>query len=164
MLYVVVLSIVSLLFVFWIISVQSSLMALDANIHNAMFQVAIQLSSRWDMIIDLLELTHENTVIQDSIKEKRLIIKEPTPDDINEQIRFMTEIIDEIKAIGEIYTSLKEEQIYSKSMDAIDQYEHMMGTSRLIYNDSVKKLNRSIHLFPRSLIGSVLGFSKQGYL
>ncbi|MDA3845986.1 MAG: LemA family protein, partial [Vallitaleaceae bacterium] len=132
--------------------------------HNAMFQVAIQLSSRWDMSIDLLELTHENTVIQESIKEKRLIIKEPTPDDINEQIRFMTETIDEIKAIGEIYTSLKEEQIYSKTMDAINQYEHMIGTSRLIYNNSVEKLNRSIRLFPRLLIARALGFSKQSYM
>ncbi|HMM32584.1 MAG TPA: LemA family protein [Clostridia bacterium] len=40
----------------------------------------------------------------------------------------------------------------------------MVRQSRLIYNDSVTKLNRHIRMFPTSLIAGMMGFSKRDYL
>jgi LemA protein len=36
-------------------------------------------------------------------------------------------------------------------MDAVQTFENMVRTSRLIYNDSVTKLNREIRMFPVSM-------------
>ncbi|MPN30829.1 hypothetical protein SDC9_178300 [bioreactor metagenome] len=46
----------------------------------------------------------------------------------------------------------------------MNQYENMVRTSRLIYNDSVTKLNRAIRMFPANMIAGLLGFSKRAYL
>ena len=40
----------------------------------------------------------------------------------------------------------------------------MVQTSRLIYNDSVTKLNRELHIFPTSVLAHMLGFEKRDYL
>jgi len=40
----------------------------------------------------------------------------------------------------------------------------MVRTSRLIYNDSVTKLNREIRMFPVSAIAGMLGFGQREYL
>lgn len=42
--------------------------------------------------------------------------------------------------------------------------ENMVRTSRLIYNNSVTKLNRDIRMFPVFLIAGILGFSQREYL
>ncbi len=49
-------------------------------------------------------------------------------------------------------------------MDAVDSYEKMVRTSRLIYNDSVTKLNRDLRMFPTALLAGALGFRPRAYL
>ena len=49
-------------------------------------------------------------------------------------------------------------------MDAVQTFENMVRTSRLIYNDSVTKLNREIRMFPVSVIAGMLGFHQRDYL
>lgn len=49
-------------------------------------------------------------------------------------------------------------------MNAVDSYEKMVRTSRLIYNDSVTKLNRQLRMFPTSLVGGIFGFRQRDYL
>ena len=96
----------------WVMSTQRRLVVMDENINNAMSQIGVQLSSRFDALTALLDL-----------------------------------------AKG-----------YAKCMDAVDSYEKMVRTSRLIYNDSVTKLNREIRMFPVSLIAGMLGFRQRDYL
>ena len=43
--------------ILWVISTQRSMVALDENINNAMSQIGVQLSSRWDALTSLLDLT-----------------------------------------------------------------------------------------------------------
>lgn len=48
--------------------------------------------------------------------------------------------------------------------DAVDSYEKMVCTSRLIYNDSVTRLNRELRMFPVSMIAGIFGFHQREYL
>lgn len=66
--------------------------------------------------------------------------------------------------VAERYPELKADKGYAKCMDAVDSYEKMVRTSRLIYNDSVTKLNRELRLFPTSLVAGLLGFRMRDYL
>ena len=66
--------------------------------------------------------------------------------------------------MAERYPELKASESYKKCMDAVDSYEKMVRTSRLIYNDSVTKLNRAIRMVPVSLIVGLLGFRARDYL
>jgi LemA protein len=141
---------VAAVIVLWIISTQRKLVVLDENISNAMSQIGVQLSSRFDALTALLDLTegyakHESETLIETIKSRRSVITaKSTPDDVLRQEGIITEALGRIAMVAEQYPELKANQSYIKTMDAVQTYENMVRTSRLIYNDSVTKLNREI--------------------
>lgn len=169
MLYIITTGGVIVLLILWTISVQRSFVVLDENINNAMSQIGVQLSSRWDALSSLLDLTrgyseHDYNTLTETMKDRRSITKASTPEDIYTQENVIDEVLGRIMAVAENYPELKADKTYIKTMDAVNQYESMVRTSRLIYNDCVTKLNRSIRMLPVSLIAGILGYSKRAYL
>ena len=76
----------------------------------------------------------------------------------------ISEALSRISMVAERYPELKASESYKKCMDAVDSYEKMVRTSRLIYNDSVTRLNRELRMFPTSLLGGMFGFRQRDYL
>ena len=156
--------------VLWTISTQRKLVVLDENISNAMSQIGVQLSSRFDALTALLDLTkgyvkHESETLIETIKSRRSVITaKSTPDDVLRQEGVISEALGRIAMVTEKYPELKANQTYTKTMDAVETFENMVRTSRLIYNDSVTKLNRKIRMFPVSMIAVMLGFRQREYL
>ncbi|MGI6685972.1 MAG: LemA family protein [Bacillota bacterium] len=161
---------IAVIIVLWIISTQRKLVVLDENISNAMSQIGVQLSSRFDALTALLDLTkgyakHESETLIETIKSRRSVITaKSTPEDVLRQEGIISEALGRIAMVTEQYPELKANQTYIKTMDAVQTFESMVRTSRLIYNDSVTKLNREIRMFPVSLIAGMLGFRKRDYL
>jgi len=169
MLFIIALGFIIVALVLWVISVQRSFVAFDENINNAMSQIGVQLSSRWDALASLLDLTkgyaaHEYKTMTETIKARRSITRDSSPEDVKQQENMIVEAMGKIMAVAESYPDLKADSTYIKTMDAVNQYENMVRASRLIYNDSVTKLNRAIRMFPASMIAGILGFSKRAYL
>ncbi|MDD4844372.1 MAG: LemA family protein [Anaerotignum sp.] len=169
MYYIITSVVILVMLIFWIISVQRSLVVMDENINNAMSQIGVQLSSRWDALTSLLDLTkgyadHEYKTISETIQARRSITKDSSPDDVTKQENMIAEALGKIMAVAESYPDLKADSTYLKTMDGVNQYENMVRTSRLIYNDSVTKINRAIRMFPVSMIAGILGFSNRAYL
>ena len=166
----IVVSVVVVLLIVWAIGVQRRLVVMDENINNAMSQIGVQLSSRFDALTALLDLTkgyaeHESQTLLETVKSRRSIITaNSTPDDVQKQENVITEALGRIAMVAEQYPDLKANTTYIKCMDAVDSYEKMVRTSCLIYNDSVTKLNRELRMFPTSLMSGVLGFHLRGYL
>ena len=167
MTYIIVAVIFVIVLIFWIISAQRTFVVMDENINNAISQIGVQLSSRWDALTALLDLTKgyaasEYETLTDAIKARRSITKDSSTEDINKQENMIAEAMSKIMAVAESHPDLKADGTYIKTMDSVNQYENMVRTSRLIYNDSVTKLNRAIRMFPASLIAGMLGFTKRG--
>ena len=158
------------IFVIWGIGVQRRLVVMDENVNNAMSQIGVQLSSRFDALTALLDLAkgyaaHESQTLIETIKSRRSVITaKSTPQDVLQQEGVISEALGRISMVAERYPELKADKGYAKCMDAVDSYEKMVRTSRLIYNDSVTKLNREIRMFPVSLIAGMLGFRQRDYL
>ena len=156
--------------VLWTISTQRRLVVLDENINNAMSQIGMQLSSRFDALIALLDVIkgyakHESETLIETIKSRRSVITaKSTPKDVLHQEGIISEALGRIAMVTEQYPELKANQTYIKTMDAVQTFENMVRTSRLIYNDSVTKLNREIRMFPVSAIAGMLGFRQRDYL
>ena len=154
----------------WAISVQRKLAFLDENINNAMSQIGVQLSSRFDALTTLLDLTksyaaHESQTLMDTVNARRSsITATSTPNDVLKQEGIFSEALSRISMVAENYPDLKASENYIKLMDAVDNYEKMVRMSRMIYNDSVTKLNRELRMFPTSLLGERLGFRQRDYL
>lgn len=154
----------------WVMSTQRRLVVMDENINNAMSQIGVQLSSRFDALTALLDLAkgyaaHESQTLIETIKSRRSVITaKSTPQDVLQQEGVISEALGRISMVAERYPELKADKGYAKCMDAVDSYEKMVRTSRLIYNDSVTKLNREIRMFPVSFIAGMLGFRQRDYL
>lgn len=156
--------------VLWIISTQRKLMGLDENINYALSQLGMQLSCRFDALTALIDLTkdyakHESETLMETINSRRsLFTAKAKPEDVLRQEGIISEVLRRIAMVTEQYPELKLNQTYIKTMDAMQSFENMAHTSRLIYNDSVYKLNREIRLFPVSMIAGLLGFMQRDYL
>ena len=161
---------VIVIIVLWVISTQRKLVVLDENISNAMSQIGVQLSSRFDALTALLDLTkgyakHDSETLIETIKSRRIMITaKSTPDDVLRQEGVISETLGRIAMATEQYPELKANQKYIKTMDAVETFGNMVRTSRLIYNDSVSKLKREIRMFPVSMIAGMLGFRQREYL
>lgn len=156
--------------IIWVLSTQHKLVMMDENINNAMSQIGVQLSSRFDALTALLDLTkgyaaHESKTLIETIKSRRSVITaKSTPDEVLKQEGVISEALGRISMVAEQYPELKANESYSNCMEAVDSYEKMVRTGRLIYNDSVTKLNRAIRMIPTSLIAGLLGFHQRNYL
>ncbi|MEG0369218.1 MAG: LemA family protein [Hungatella sp.] len=155
--------------IMWLVFTQRTLTMLDENINNAMSQIGVQLSNRWDAWSALLDLTkgyaeHEYKTLSEIIKARRSINSESSALDAAEQDNLLVGAMSRMMAVAEEYPDLKANQQYSKTMDSVNQYEGMVRQSRLIYNDSVTKLNRCICMFPTGLVAGMMGFKKRDYL
>ena len=76
----------------------------------------------------------------------------------------LTEAMGKIMAVAESYPELKANENYIKTMDSVNEYEKMVRQSRLIYNDSVTKLNRTIRMFPTSIASRHASYYKSRLL
>ena len=75
----IILTVVVVLLIVWAIGVQRKLVVMDENINNAMSQIGVQLSSRFDALTALLDLTkgyaaHEAQTLIETIKSRRSVI------------------------------------------------------------------------------------------
>ncbi len=166
----IVIAVIIAAIVLWAMSTQRRLVVLDENINNAMSQIGVQLSSRFDALTALLDLTkgyakHESETLIETIKSRRSVITaKSTPNDVLRQEGVISEALGRIAMVTEQYPDLKANQNYIKTMDAVQTFENMVRTSRLIYNDSVTRLNREIRMFPVSMIAGMLNFRQRDYL
>lgn len=154
----------------WAIFTQRRLVLLDENVSNDMNQIGVQISSRFDVLTVLLEIVkgydkEGGETLIETVKSRRSeITAKSTPEDVLRQESILSEVLGRIAMAAEQYPELMANQNYIKSMDAVGIFENMVRTSRLIYNDSVKKLNREIRIFPVCMIARVLGFRQRAYL
>ena len=154
----------------WIISIQHKLIRLDENIHQAMNQIGIQLSGRFDALTALLYVTkiyaqYESEILLEAIQSQRSIITaKSNPEQVMCQELVISETLDRIAMIAKEFPELKTNQTYNKARDAVEIFGKMIRTSHLLYNDCVMKLNREIRMFPVSFIVGMLGVREREYL
>ena len=84
----IIVGVVLVIIILWFISAQRKLVAMDENINNAMGQIGVQLSSRWDALTALLDLTkgyadHEYKTISDTIKMRTSINSNSSAAEVN---------------------------------------------------------------------------------
>lgn len=157
------------LVVLWFISTQRMLVSLDENVNNAMSQIGVNLTSRFDALTGLLDLVkgyneHEYKTLSDVIKMRTTIGSHSTASQVEAQENMITEAMGKIMAVAEAYPDLKSNTNYQNLMNSLNDYETKVRQSRLVYNDAVTKLNRTIRMFPTSLVAPMCGIVARDYL
>ena len=155
--------------VIWVISVQRNLISKEELCKNAMSQIGVQMSSRWDALTALSELIksydeHEYNTLRDVIAKRTSITGSSSAADANIQETILTDAMRRIAVVVEQYPNLKANEMYVKTMDSVNLYENQVRMSRMVYNDSVTNYNRLIRQIPSNIVASLFGFKSKDYL
>jgi len=155
--------------VIWVISVQRNLISKEELCKNAMSQIGVQMSSRWDALTALSELIksydeHEYNTLRDVIAKRTSITGNSSAADANIQETILTDAMRRIAVVVEQYPNLKANEMYVKTMDSVNLYENQVRMSRMVYNDSVTNYNRLIRQIPSNIVASLFGFKSKDYL
>ena len=163
----IVIVVVALL-VLWVISVQNSLVKSDELCNNALKQIAVQQTSRFDALTALIKLTREYSSYEadtlQKIVDARKMSTTPTVADINANDDLLRQIGTRLIAVAEAYPDLKASANYQEAMKSIKEYEENVRLSRMTFNDTVTRFNQQVRMFPTSLVAGILGFAKRDYL
>ena len=146
---------------------QRSLVALDEKRKNALAQINVQLKTRWDAVTNLVEMTkqytiHEHDTLKDVIAERR--ITNATPEQMAGQENAISQVLSRLNAVAEQYPDLKADRMFSETMSGIRDYEEKVRLSRMVFNDSVTKMNMMVRQWPSSIVASMLHFGLQELL
>lgn len=156
--------------VLWIITTQRKLVVLDHTINDQMGQIREQLESNLSALTDLLDFAasyagDESEALLEEIRFRSDKMSEQLmPDDIMRRELMLNEALTKIATVAEQYPELKADKTYSQTMNSIEASEKLVRTGRLIYNDSVAKLNREIRVFPVSMVAGLFGFEQRPHL
>lgn len=168
MAFLIILIVLAVLVGLYFLNTQRELVNLDEMANNALSQIGVQLTSRWDAVTALVKLTkdyarHEHDTLVEAI-EKRRITNPTTAQQINDQFSATSEILGRLIAVSERYPELKASEVYRDTMASLQKYEENVRMSRMVYNDSATKMNRIVRQWPSSIVASILHFGKREYL
>lgn len=158
-----------ILLIVWIIATQRKLVGIEELVRNALSQIGVQLNSRWDALKALVDLTksyneHEYNTLQELVAKRSSLGSSSSTAQVEGEEANFSQTFSRLLAVGEAYPELKASGVYIQTMDSLNNYENQVRRSRMVYNDSVTKLNRALRVFPTSLIAGLLGFRQREYL
>lgn len=151
------------------ISAQRSLVKADELCGNAISQIGVQQTSRWDALTALAKLTkdyssHEYETLMAVIGRRKGINPDSAPEDVNAQENLLNQVTNRLVALAEAYPDLKANTVYISTMDSVNNYENKVRISRMSCNDTITKYNRLVRQFPSSVFAGMMGFRKRDYL
>lgn len=164
---IIIIAIVVILAIF-VISNYNSLVRLREMVQNSMSNIAAQVESRWDALSNLIDATkkyseHEAKVLSDITASRTGIDRDASASDVERDDDAFSKALGRIVAVAEAYPDLKASEVYKTTMNSVNTYEENVRMSRMIYNDTVTKLNTKIQTFPSNIVASMFGFSKEDY-
>lgn len=151
------------------ISTQRNLVNADELCGNAMSQIGVQQTSRWDALVNLSKMTqrysdYEYQTLMSIVGERKNISQKSSASDVEVQEKLMSQVSDKLFALAEAYPDLKADNVYISTMDIINDYENKVRMSRMVYNDTVTKFNRLVRQFPSMIFAGMFGFAVREYL
>ena len=152
----------------WVMNRYNQLIKVREMVRNARGQIAAQLESRWDAVSNLIDAAkdygaYEAETLGNVIAQRGGLKQNPSVNELEEDASAFDRLLGRFIAIAEAYPELKASMVYQDAMDSIRTYEDNVRHSRMIYNDMVTKMNRTVQTFPTSIVASTFGFGQEEY-
>lgn len=160
--------VIIVLIVLWGISVYNKLISQREFVRNSMGNIAAQIESRWDAIKSLIDAakkysSHETETLTGITAMRAKVDRTSDPTTVVKDDNLFKQAMNQINVVAENYPDLKADRVYIQAMEGIDRYENNVRQARMVYNDTVTKLNRQIQQFPSSIVAGMFGFSQEAY-
>ena len=167
MLWIIALIIVALIG-FWGISIYNNLISSREFVRNSMGNIAAQVESRWDAVSSLIDATkkysaHEAETLTNITAMRSKVDRTSEPSAVEKDDSLFEQAMNQLNVVVENYPELKADGVYIQTMEGIDKYENNVRQARMVYNDTVTKLNRQVQQFPSSIVAGMFRFNQESY-
>jgi LemA protein len=170
--WIVLLLIIGLALVF--ISLYNRLVTARNAFKNAFAQIDVQLTRRYDLIPNLVEIAkgyikHERETLEAVIKARnqayeglKVAAADPANATAVQQLSGADQqlggALGRLMAVAEAYPDLKANQTMMQLSEELTSTENRVAFARQAYNDSVLTYNNKREVFPSSIVASSFGF------
>ncbi|MFP4180812.1 MAG: LemA family protein [Spirochaetaceae bacterium] len=152
----------------WFVGTRNNLVGMDEEINAAWAEIDNQLQRRSDLIPNLV-----NTVKGFAEQEEEIFThiadaraKLSGADSVNETAEGYNELqgaLSRLLVVVEDYPQLKSNENFQELQYELAGTENRIAVARKRYNDRVRNFNRSIRMFPASMVADMLGFEQREY-
>jgi LemA protein len=166
--------------IFWAIGIYNRLVNERNRVKNAFAQIDVQLTRRYDLIPNLVEVVkgymkHERETLEAVITARNSAsasLDAAKADPANAQMikelgaseGTLTSALGRMFALSEAYPDLKANQNMMQLQEELASTENKVAFSRQAFNDSVLQYNNSAENFPNSVIAGFFSFALASFL
>lgn len=166
--------------IFWAIGIYNRLVNERNRVKNAFAQIDVQLTRRYDLIPNLVEVVkgymkHERETLEAVITARNSAsasLDAAKADPANAQMikelgaseGALTSALGRLFALSEAYPDLKANQNMIQLQEELASTENKVAFSRQAFNDSVLQYNNSAENFPNNVIAGFFSFALASFL
>ena len=174
MMTLVVLVVIAAIVLFWGVGIYNGLITARNAFKNAFAQIDVQLTRRYDLIPNLVEvakgyLKHERETLEAVIQARAAAVSglaaaKAAPGDAAAMAQLgsaetgLAGALSRLMVVAEAYPDLKANQNMMQLTEELTSTENRIAFARQAYNDSVMAYNNKREVFPSNLIAGMFGF------
>lgn len=165
---IIILLCVFIILVFYIISINNSLINSRNKVLNKFSAIDVVVKRRVDLVPELVNIVkgytkHEENTFKEITKIRSSAVKAETINDkVNSDIKLSKEI-NNLLVLSENYPELKSNTNFLKLQEELVNCEDKIAYARDFYNESVMRYNNMVESFPSSIVAKVFGYKKFDY-
>ncbi|MDU2558664.1 MULTISPECIES: LemA family protein [Anaerococcus] len=164
----IVLIILVLVIVIYSVATYNNFVRLNEMVENSMAQIATGLQARWDNLNNLIDMTKDYSEFEvealDKITKNRTDINRTSDaKEVESENREFEKALSSFYAVAENYPNLKTSDLYKETMATMTKHEETLRHLRMVYNDTVTKLNRKIKSFPANILANIFSVHTKDY-
>ena len=165
---------VLVVFAFWGVGIYNGLVTARNAFKNAFAQIDVQLTRRYDLIPNLVEvakgyLKHERETLEAVIQARAAAVSglaaaKANPGDPAAMAALggaetgLAGALSRLMVVAEAYPDLKANQNMMQLTEELTSTENRIAFARQAYNDSVMAYNNKREVFPSNIIAAMFGF------
>ena len=157
-----------ILFLFWMIVIYNSLVALKNEVNNAWKQIDVQLKRRHDLIPNLVNVVkgymqYERDTLEKVVSARARAVAATYLSEKAAAENVLTQALGRLFAVIENYPVLKSNVNVLELQEELTSTENKISFSRQFYNDLVANYTTKLEIFPNTLIASLFDFRKEEF-
>lgn len=166
--------------VLWAVAIYNGLVMARNAYKNAFAQIDVQLTRRYDLIPNLVEvarqyMSHERATLEEVIRARNFAVSglgtakgnpgDPTAmRELGGAENQLAGALGRLFAVAEAYPDLKANQTMMQLSEELTSTENKVAFARQAYNDSVMDYNNRRETFPNSVVANAFAFQPASLL
>ncbi len=171
---------IGVVIIYYGVSIYNKLIHLRNYVKNALAQIDVQLTRRYELIPNLVEMvkkamSHERETLEAVIQARNMaygaqqkVAGNPTNTDAVKELQLAENQLNtqmgRMMLLVESYPDLKANQNMTSLMEELTSTENKVSFARQAYNDSVMNYNTSLEVFPNNIFSGFFSFKAFEFL